>query len=183
VNAVQYGARYIARLMELADELRKRSPAASSYVPPHTTISTGRIHGGSARNVVAGECVLEWEMRPVNRADATHVLESLQEFEAILGEEMAPQCNIVTVAEGEVDGLEDDPGSAAIVLMQELLDTDTVSTVPFGTEAGLYQQAGITAVVCGPGSIDVAHQPDEYVGLDQLEACLEMIQNLGVRLS
>ncbi|HEX6222733.1 MAG TPA: acetylornithine deacetylase [Acidimicrobiia bacterium] len=183
VNAVQFGARYIAKLIELAAVLRTRAPENSSYDPPHTTISTGRIQGGSARNVVAGECVLEWEMRPVRRDDARWVLDSLRDYETALAEEMAPECAIVTVAEGEVDGLESDPDSPAVGLMKELLGTDEVSTVPFGTEAGLYQQAGIAAVVCGPGSIDVAHQPDEYVGLDQLEACLEMIQALGEKLS
>lgn len=183
VNAVQFGARYISKLLELADVLKERAPENSAYDPPHTTISTGWIQGGSARNVVAGECVVEWEMRPVNRSDASWVLESLREYEVALGEQMAPECAIVTVSEGEVDGLEDDSGSAAIALMQELLDTDEVSTVPFGTEAGLYQQAGIAAVVCGPGSIDVAHQPDEYVSLDQLKACLEMMEGLGEKLS
>jgi acetylornithine deacetylase len=132
---------------------------------------------------VAGECVVEWEMRPASRSDAARVLQSLREYEAILAEQMAPQCAILTVAEGEVDGLESDSDSGAVRLVQELLGTKEVSTVPFGTEAGLYQQAGIAAVVCGPGSIGVAHQPDEFVALDQLEACLEMMEGLGERLS
>lgn len=183
VNAVQYGARYIAKLMELADGLRGRAPHDSPYDPPHTTVSTGRIHGGSARNVVAGECTLEWEMRPVRRDDALWVLQSLQEFETSLAREMAPECAIVTVAEGEVDGLESDPASPAVDLMTDLLGSEATGTVSFGTEAGLYQQAGIPAVVCGPGSIDVAHQPDEYVSLDQLEACLGMIERLGAKLT
>jgi acetylornithine deacetylase len=183
VNAVQFGARYIAKLMELAEELKAEAPVDSPYDPPHTTISTGRIQGGSARNVVAGECVVEWEMRPASRSDAARVLQSLREYEAILAEQMAPQCAILTVAEGEVDGLESDSDSGAVRLVQELLGTKEVSTVPFGTEAGLYQQAGIAAVVCGPGSIGVAHQPDEFVALDQLEACLEMMEGLGERLS
>lgn len=182
-NAVQYAARYVTKLMELADELQADAPANSPYDPPHTTISTGTIKGGSARNVVAGECVVEWEMRPVTRADAHRVLDEMKTFEMDLMTDLGPECSIATISEGEVDGLEDDPRSAALALMRDLLGTDTVGTVPFGTEAGLYQQAGIAAVVCGPGSIDVAHQPDEYVSLDQLEACLEMMEGLGERLS
>lgn len=182
-NAVQYAARYVAKLMELADDLEANPPANSPYDPPHTTISAGTIKGGSARNVVAGECILEWEMRPVIRADAQRVLEDLRRFEEDLRGDLGPDCSIATIAEGEVEGLEDDPQSAVLFMMKELLGTDEVDTVPFGTEAGLYQQAGIAAVVCGPGSIDVAHQPDEYVGLDQLEACLEMMEGLGERLS
>lgn len=183
VNAVQHATRYVARLLELASELRAQPPENSPYDPPYTTISAGTIHGGSARNVVAGECVIEWEMRPVVSADARFVLDALAEFEAETAAKMGPDASIVTRSEGEVDGLETDVGSAAVGLTSELLGTEEVSVVPFGTEAGLYQQAGISAVVCGPGSIDVAHQHDEYVSLDQLEACLDMMERLGEKLS
>ncbi len=183
INAVQYAALYIKRLLDLAEELRANPPENSPYDPPYTTISTGTIHGGSARNIVAGACTVEWEMRPATRSDARLVLDSLRRFEAELGAELGGEASIVTVAEGEVDGLETDPGSEALALMRELLDESDVASVPFGTEAGLYQRAGIDAVVCGPGTIDVAHQPDEYVSLEQLEACLDMMEGLGEKLS
>ena len=183
VNAVHHGARFIARLMELGYEMKGRAPAASPYDPPHTTISAGTIHGGSARNVLAGECVIEWEMRPVNRADARFVVAEIDAFEEELRSTMGPDTSLTTVREGEVDGLENDPSSAALDLMRELLGTEKTGVVPFGTEAGLYQMAGIPAVVCGPGTIEVAHQPDEYVGLEQLEACLDMMERLGEKLS
>ncbi|MFP4074366.1 MAG: acetylornithine deacetylase [Actinomycetota bacterium] len=183
VNAVQYGARFIARLMELGERLKDRAPETSPYDPPHTTISTGTIHGGSARNILAGECVIEWEMRPVNRNDARFVLDDLDEFASELRAEMGEEAALVTVAEGEVDGLEDDRDSIAVQLLAEILGTRETSAVPFGTEAGIYQMAGISSVVCGPGNIEVAHQPDEYVSLDQLEACLDMMEGLGEKLS
>lgn len=182
VNAVQHGARFINRLMELGDELSQRAPDSSPYDPPHTTISAGTIRGGSARNVLAGECVIEWEMRPVSRADARFVLEEIEEFVEQLGSATGFEA-CVTACEGEVDGLEDDPSSPAVRLMSELLGTDETSVVPFGTEAGIYQISGIPAVVCGPGSIEVAHQPDEYLSLVQLEACLDMMEGLGENLS
>ncbi|HEY7824236.1 MAG TPA: M20/M25/M40 family metallo-hydrolase, partial [Acidimicrobiia bacterium] len=97
--------------------------------------------------------------------------------------EMGGDGNLFTVAEGEVDGLEDDPSSAAIGMVSEILDTTETHAVPFGTEAGIYQLAGIPAVVCGPGNIEVAHQADEYVSLDQLETCLDMMEGLGETLS
>lgn len=183
VNAVQLGARFITRLMELADELKDRAPEASPYDPPHTTISAGTMHGGSARNVLAGECVIEWEMRPVNREDARYVLDSLGKFSNDLRAEMGEGTDLVTVAEGEVDGLEGDPSSAATGMLSEILGTTKTHAVPFGTEAGIYQLAGIPAVVCGPGNIEVAHQADEYVSLDQLETCLDMMEGLGEKLS
>jgi acetylornithine deacetylase len=183
VNAVQCGARFVNRLMELGEELRQRAPQDSPYDPPHTTISAGTIRGGSARNVLAGECVVEWEMRPINKADAELVFDGLAAFGDELREAMGPEAMIHTEREGEVDGLEEDPTSAALALMTDLLGTQATGVVPFGTEAGLFQQAGIPAVVCGPGSIEVAHQPDEYLGIDQLEACLDMMEGLGEKLS
>jgi acetylornithine deacetylase len=183
MNAVHQGASFISRLMELSQELKGRAPTTSPYDPPHTTISAGTIHGGSARNVLAGDCVIEWEMRPINRADAEFVLAEIAAFEDAARAAMGPDTALITVREGEVDGLEDDPSSAAIALMRSLLGTDDTGVVPFGTEAGLYQMAGIPAVVCGPGSIEVAHQPDEHVGLDQLEACLDVMGKLAAKLA
>ncbi len=183
VNAVHHAARFIGRLMELGEEMKERATESSPYDPPHTTISTGTISGGSARNVLAGQCVVEWEMRPVNRADARFALAEIEALEEDLRAAMGPDASLVTVPEGEVDGLEDDPSSPAVQMMRELLGKDETSTVPFGTEAGIYQVAGIPAVVCGPGAIEAAHQPDEYIDLEQLEACLDMMKGLGERLS
>lgn len=182
VNAVHHGARFVGRLLELGEKMKGRAPLGSPYDPPHTTISAGTISGGSARNVLAGECAIEWEMRPVNRADARFVLDEIRIFEEELRKDMGPDAALLTVSEGEVDGLEHDPVSPALSLVRELLDTDETGVVPFGTEAGLYQMAGIPAVVCGPGAIEVAHQPNEHIGIDQLEACLGMMERLGQRL-
>lgn len=183
VNAVHHGAAFVSRLIDLGEQLKDRAPAESHYDPPHTTISVGVMRGGSARNILAGECLIEWEMRPVTRDDARFVLDAVEEFETRLRKDTGPEAAIVTVTEGEVDGLEDEPRSTAVQLLKELLATDVTSVVPFGTEAGLYQKAGIPAVVCGPGSIEVAHQPDEYVSLEQLEACLDMMEGVGEKLS
>jgi len=186
VNAVHFGARYVAKLMELASRLEARAPAGSPYDPPHTTISVGAMRGGTARNVVAGECILEWEMRPVSRSDATYVLDEVAMFERQTEEEMrlvSQEASIVTVTEGAVDGLEDDEASYAAGLAGELVGNTRRETAAFGTEAGLYQMAGISAVVCGPGSIEVAHRPDEYIGLDQLEHCLTALEGLIPKLT
>lgn len=185
VNAVQYGARYIAKLMELASDLEAQGFPDSPYDPPQTTISVGSVHGGVAHNIVAGECVVQWEMRPVVNADAAMVLETMQSFEQELLEEMqavSPDVSIHTVTEGAVGGLEPDRSSRAVAVLTELLDNPRQTVASFSTEAGLFQAAGIPTAVCGPGSIDVAHQPDEYVSLDQLEQCLEMMKGLGEML-
>ncbi len=184
VNAVQFGARYVARLMDLAEILRSSPPPGSPYDPPHTTISVGRMSGGTARNVVAGECVIEWEMRPVLGSDARLVLDDIATFESELTAEMrsvSPEAAILTVTEGAVDGLEDH-ASTAVDLTTGLLGVSGTGVAAFGTEAGLYQMAGIPAVVCGPGEIGVAHRPDEHISLEQLEKCLGMMEKLIARL-
>lgn len=186
VNAVQYGARYIARLMKLASELEQEPPEDSPYDPPNTTISVGSMQGGVAHNVVAGEATIQWEMRPVVNSDARKVLDQMAVFEKQMLEEMravSPDVSIETVAEGAVGGLERDETSAAVELISGLLGEPHRTVAAFGTEAGIYQAAGIPAAVCGPGSIDVAHQPDEHVSLDQLEQCLGMMNGLVERLA
>lgn len=186
VNAVQYAARYVTRLMELGRLLESRAPASSPYDPPHTTINVGVVSGGTARNVVAGECVVEWEMRPVTRADADFVLAGVHAVEQEMIAEMRtvdPDAGIVTETEGAVDGLEKVEDSAAVALARDLLGDRPTSVVSFGTEAGIFQAAGVPAIVCGPGSIEMAHRPDEYIEISELEACLDMLANLQTHLS
>ena len=186
VNAVEIGARYVGRLLELGRLLEDRAPADSPYDPPHTTINVGVMSGGTARNVVAGECTIEWEMRPVTRRDSDFVLAGLQVAEAELMDEMVPihpGASIITRTEGAVDGLEKDEDSAAVALGRALLGDQPTAVVSFGTEAGIYQAAGIPAIVCGPGTIEMAHRPDEYIEISQLEACLEMLHSLTTHLS
>lgn len=183
VNAVHYGARFVSRLLQLGAALEERAPDTSPYDPPHTTISVGTIGGGMARNVVAAECVIEWEMRPVNRSDAEFVTDEIDRFAGSLLEEMRetdPEASIVTVTEGAVTGLEQD-GSPAVRMVLELVG-GAGDVVSFGTEAGIYQDAGIPAIVCGPGDIDVAHRPNEYISLDQLADCLDFMERLRARL-
>ena len=181
VNAVQYATRYVSHLMELAAELRERVPDGSPYAPPEPTISVGGIAGGAARNIVAGECRIEWEMRPVVRADASFVLDRIASVEEEIMAEMSsvsPDATVETVTEGAVDGLEDSANNPAFEILSEILGDHSRQVASFGTEAGLFQLAGIPAVVCGPGSIDVAHRPDEHIGLDQIERCLDMLGGL-----
>lgn len=186
VNAVQYAARYVTQLMEFGRLLERRAPASSPYDPPHTTINVGVVSGGTARNVVAGDCVVEWEMRPVARADADFVLAGVHAMEQEMIAEMRavdPDAGIVTETEGAVDGLEKEEGSAAVALARELLGDRPTSVVSFGTEAGIFQAAGVPTVVCGPGSIEMAHRPDEYIEISELEACLDMLANLQTHLT
>ena len=186
VNAVEYAVRYVARLMELRETLRERAPRDSRFDPPWTTLQVGRLSGGVAHNIIPGHCTLDWELRPVRRADGDFVKSEMAAFvdEALRPEMKAvsPDADIVTHVLGEVDGLEPLPDSEAVRLVAELTGAKQADVVAFGTEAGLFQGLGISTVVCGPGSIEQAHKPDEYVSRSQLELALTMLARLVPKL-
>ena len=187
VNAVEYAVRYVSRLLELGEQLKTRAPAASRFEPPWTTLQVGRFAGGAARNVIAGNCTVEWEMRPVQKGDADFVKADIGAYvETVLKPAMhatSRQADIITHTVGEVEGLAVASESEARDIVLELTGCDHADVVAFGTEAGLFQEAGISAVICGPGSIAQAHKPDEYIALDQLDACMTMLDRLRVKLS
>jgi acetylornithine deacetylase len=186
VNAAEYAVRYVARLMALRADLRARVPQGSRFTPPYTTINIGGIRGGHAHNVIVGKAEVDWEFRPVNTTDFRFVKQVMEAFveEELLPEmrRVYPAADISTQTIGEVIGLEPMSENAARDLMFGLLGANAADVVPFGTEAGLFQEMGMDVVVCGPGSIAQAHKPDEFVSIDQMQACLEMLEKLGERL-
>jgi acetylornithine deacetylase len=187
VNAVEYAVAYVARLMELRHQLRHRTPVASVFEPPWTTINIGRLSGGVAHNVIASRAELNWEMRPVQESDAAFVRQTMADYcnDVLLPQMQAvcPDAGITTYVIGEVCGLEPMEENAARRLVAELTGANGADVVSFGTEAGLFQQMGLSAVLCGPGSIEQAHKADEYVTLSQLDQCLTMLHGLGERLT
>ncbi|MGC9418568.1 MAG: acetylornithine deacetylase [Rhodovulum sp.] len=183
VNAAEAAVRYVTRLMELAEALKGRAPGNSPFTPPWTTINLGRIAGGHAHNVIPGRAEVEWEMRPVQQSDIGFVKDAMaRHVEDVLLPGMRsvhPGARILTEVIGEVVGLEPMDDSAARRLLADLTGQARAETVPFSTEAGLFQSIGCAAAVCGPGSIAQAHKPDEYVSLDQLSQCLDMLEGLA----
>ena len=186
VNAVEYAVRYVTRLMSLREELRARAPSDSRYVPPETTLNIGRIAGGHMHNVIVEKAEVDWEFRPVQRKDFDFVRSTLATYvETELLPAMRavfPAADITTETMGEVVGLQPLSVNAARDLVAGLLGANGADVVPFGTEAGLFQQMGMDVVVCGPGSIAQAHKADEFIRLDQLQLCLGMLERLGQRL-
>ena len=187
VNAVEYATRYVSRLLDLGERLKARAPAGSRFDPPWTTLQVGRMSGGTARNVIAGACSVEWEMRPVQPEDAAFVKTDLGDYvDRVLLPAMravSPASGIVTHVVGEVEGLQVVDDSEARDIVCALTGCDHADVVPFGTEAGLFQSAGISSIICGPGSIAQAHKPDEFIAIGQLAACLEMLDKLRSRLA
>ncbi len=186
VNAVEYAARYVARLLELRTELKARVPKSSRFEPPWTTLNVGALNGGVAHNVIASRAQVDWEMRPVQPEDATFVKDDLSSLcrDKLLPAMRAiyPEAAIRLETIGEVDGLVPTDENQARDIVAELTGANIADTVPFGTEAGIFQKLGMDVVVCGPGSIDQAHKADEFVSEDQLEACLSMLERLSQKL-
>ena len=137
-------------------------------------------------NVIADQCSLEWEVRPINKEDSDFVNRSIEDFtKKILLPKIKknnPKGNINKVVIGEVVGFDQEDNSYATNLICNLTGDNSKNTMPFGTEAGLFQNAGISTVICGPGSIDQAHTVDEYITYDQLRNCLKMLISLREKM-
>ena len=182
VNAIEYANRFINKLMELREELKKKVPKNSVFIPPYSTLQIGRIRGGLARNVIADQCVVDWELRPVVPGDGEFVNKSIESYvKNILLPEMKkiyPKANIEKEIIGEIIGFTKEEKSDAVNLVCNLTGDNSRDVVSFGTEAGLFQEIGISTVVCGPGSIEQAHKIDEHVSFEQLKLCLKMLIDL-----
>ncbi|MEO8530059.1 MAG: acetylornithine deacetylase [Deltaproteobacteria bacterium] len=186
VNSVEYAVRYVNRLLELKEKLKARAPAKSRFEPPWTTINIGALHGGVAHNVIPGQTRVDWEIRPVSRVDTTFVHDDLRAFTdgTLLPAMRAVDHNagIMTEVVGEVQGLEPAVDNEARDIVAALTGEQDLDVVSFNTEAGLFQDYGMSAVVCGPGSILQAHKPDEFIAIDQLAKCIDMLTGLADRL-
>jgi acetylornithine deacetylase len=187
VNAAEYAVRFITRLMELREDMKSRTPDNSRFEPPWTTMNIGGIRGGVAHNVIVSKAEVDWEFRPVQKSDFDYMKSSIASYvDTMLLPAMRavhPDARIDTQTIGEVDGLEPMDENAIKDLVMELTGANAADVVPFGTEAGLFQSMSLSAIVCGPGSIAQAHKADEYVALDQLEACLNMLDGLGQKMT
>ena len=187
VNAAEYAALYVARLLDLRQTLMDRQPDGSPFDPPYSTLSVGRIEGGVAPNVIAETCLVEWDMRPVQPSDRDLVETAMASYtdNTLIPamQRVAPEAGITTEVLGAVEGLEPAQENEARDIVQALTNANTTDVVAFCTEAGLFQKLGLCAVVCGPGSISQAHKPDEFIEVDQLEACLSLLTRLGERLA
>lgn len=183
VNAIEYAAKLIHRLTVMGEKLAAPERQDARFDPPFTTVQTGVIQGGRALNIVPAECAFDFEVRTLPHDDAQHVADELAEYAQ---RELLPQMHAVnretsirfTPISG-YPGLYTQAESPAARLLAYLTDSEAFSTVAFGTEGGLFHQAGIPSVICGPGSMSQGHKPDEFIRLDQLDACDAMLRRLA----
>jgi acetylornithine deacetylase len=172
-SAVHAGALLAAELDQMAEDAKQRPDTSGRFDPPYDTVHIGTFHGGIARNILADRSEILWEIRTVPGSDPeAGPARFAKTADRILARmrTTAPSAAIETQMTSDVPGLAPDPGSEAERLAMRLSGRNHTIAVAYATEAGHFQQAGLPTVVCGPGSIDQAHQPDEYITLEQLAA-------------
>ena len=182
VSAVEYAVKFVNKLLELREILKKRAPKKSTFDPPYTTLQIGGISGGIARNVIADRCRVDWELRPVVKEDGVFINSEIDKFvnEKLLPDmkKIYPKSSIKKEVIGEIIGFERDKKSEACSLISNITGDNSREAVSFGTEAGLFQEIGISTVVCGPGSIEQAHKVDEFIKLNELKKCLKLLDGI-----
>ena len=182
VSAVEFAARYVNKLLELKEKLKERQLKDSIFDPPYSTLQVGGIFGGIAHNVIADKCHVNWETRPVVKEDGVYLNQKIDEYanEVLLPEmrKVFPNSKITKEIIGEVTGFDRIDNSEACELVSSLTGDNSREVVSFGTEAGLFQEIGISTVVCGPGSIEQAHKVDEFIELNELKKCLKFLEGI-----
>lgn len=172
-SAVHAGALLAAELDMMQEEAKLDPDKSGRFDPPYDTVHAGSFQGGIARNILADRAELLWEVRTLPGSDpeaGPARFATLAENVLARMRTTAPSSSIETVMTSDVPGLAPDPGSEAERLAMRLSGRNHTIAVAYATEAGHFQRAGLPTVVCGPGSIDQAHQPDEYITLEQLGA-------------
>lgn len=183
VNAIEYAAKLIGRLGEIGERLAATEHHDPRFDPPYSTVQTGLIQGGRSLNIVPAECRFDFEMRALPADDPQQVAAELRDYAE---RELLPRMRAVSAASdirfselSSYPGLLTDAASEAAQLLALIAEREDFTTVAFGTEGGLFDEAGVATVVCGPGSMEQGHKPDEFVSLDQLARCDAMLARLA----
>ena len=186
INAITHGMDFIKSLDSIANELKHSGLQDTRFDPPYTTMNIGTINGGNAINVVADKCHIGFEMRPIPGEDTqTLINQFIESKNTILAsaqkanEHQDFSLNITLQETTKSNPFNGNTNHAGTKFLLSILDDKEFGVVPFNTEAGTYQQNGWNTIVCGPGSIDQAHQPDEFIAIDQLIKGAEMLSRLS----
>jgi acetylornithine deacetylase len=186
-NAVAVACDIVSEIGRLARNFEAPELIDPRFDPPYSTLHVGMIRGGTARNILARECVFHWEFRGLPGFPTAEAMRMVQTF---VDEVALPRLTqfvsgptIETILEVDVPGLAARGNDAAATLALRLTQSNRAVAVSFATEAGHFQGAGLPTIVCGPGSIDQAHKPDEYIAAAQISACIAFMKGLAEELS
>lgn len=187
VNAINYAAHLVSWLEGIALEKQANGPFEDGYDIPYSTVHTGTINGGSALNIVPNHCSFMFEIRNIAAEDPRDILHEFQNDCYELASKMKKideNCNINIEIITEYPGLNTSENTKAVTFIRKLAQSTNQSSINFGTEGGLFSRdLGIPTVVCGPGSMDQGHKPDEYIRGEQLIKSEEFIEQLILELS
>lgn len=183
LSANMVAARLMAKLVEIEERLVQAADPESPFEPRHSTLTIGTIHGGTAVNILAGECRFAFDLRYTPDVVVAQALAPFFDLVAELDAEMRrrfPYSGIIVDATAQVPPLAPERDGAAAALVRGLTgDNGGLRVVPYGSEAGQFQETGLSAVICGPGSIEQAHQPDEFIERSQIAACAGFMARLA----
>ena len=185
VSATHAAGRFVAFLDDMLEECQARARPDLGFVPPYTTIQVGILNGGTASNIIAQDCLVDWHFRAMPTDDPAEIESRALACLDRLREKMRKRhdaCDIVTTVTSRVPPLRSCSASPATDLALQLTGANSTSQASFGTEAGIFQENSFPAVVCGPGDIAQAHQPNEYIALEQVEACTAFLRRLMDRI-
>ncbi|WP_431109026.1 acetylornithine deacetylase [Variovorax paradoxus] len=182
VNAIEMAARVVGKVRDMAEGFERSEPRYEGFDVPFSTASVGQFHGGIADNVVPRDAEFRYEFRDLPTADAKRMQADVLAYAASIEPAMkkvAPDAGFKFETICEIPSFLGAANDPVTLLAQRLAGEDRTTLVAFGTEAGLFKNAGIPTVVCGPGSINQAHQPDEFVSLEQLARCELFMERLA----
>jgi acetylornithine deacetylase len=187
VNAISVAMRLVSKIEEIRGRLAGEPIPDCPYYPPYGTFNVGTIEGGAARNATAGWCNFDWEYRPLPGENSRAIIAEIEEFATTVllppMQAINPEARIDIITEVSVPGLDDRNAETAAAFVSEVTGRNSRNVVSFGTDAGYFSDAGFSTVVCGPGTIERAHAPDEYITLDELQQGLDFMAGIARQLS
>lgn len=185
-NAIEHAARLICHIRDLADYYRQQGPFDDKYDVPFTTMTTNLIEGGIAVNTIPEACTFKYEFRNLPGIPVEEIQSKVERYvqEELLPrmQKEFPEAKVEITANSRAPGLEASEKAAITALVRALTRDNEVRKVAYGTEAGLFEQIGIPTIVCGPGNIEQAHKPNEFISLEQLDECDSFLRKLVASL-
>jgi len=181
VNAIMVAGELLGEISRIREDLTARGDPSHRFNPPYSTIHVGVIEGGTAKNIIPRKCSFQWETRLLPLADPAEVPTRFEKFATSLEPAMkkiAGDTGINSQQTNVVPGLAPEDNSPAEHLALHLAGANGAHAVSYCTEAGLFQQIGIPAIICGPGSIEQAHKPDEYIDISEMQKCEVFMKRL-----
>ena len=181
VSAVMTAARLITFLDDMMARNKEQADPESPFIPPYSTIHVGTVQGGTAVNIISRECSFTWDLRAIPGDDINNYLKPFKDYcDSLLPgmQAIAPKASITTKLTSNVPPMTADGDDTAQTLATRLSGCKHCGVVPFVTEGGQFQERGYSVVVCGPGSIDQAHQPNEYIEISQVTECELFMEKL-----